>query len=231
MNAFTVILLNIAAIAVGSLAGSALKKRIRKDVVDGVMVGIGVVLVFIGATGVSKDTSAIALLIAVALGCFVGYVLDLEGKLDRASQRLEKRLSAGGGSLIGPGMSFFIVSCSGAYTINACIAAGMGEFSMLFVKIGLDLIVSLMMSSTLGIGVMFSVVPLTLYQGALILLSGVLMPLLTPVMIGALATTGSIIAALVGTNMIGATKIKIINFLPAVVLAPFAAALVERLPI
>ena len=116
-------------------------------------------------------------------------------------------------------------------TINACFFAGMGEFSMLYVKTGLDLIVSLTMSAALGIGVMFAVVPLTLYQGTLILLSGVLSPLMSPVMIDALATTGSIVAALVGTNMIGATKIRIINFLPAVVLAPFAALLAERLPI
>ena len=224
-------LLNIAAIAAGSLAGNLLKRSIPRDAVEGVMAGIGVVLVFIGATGVSKDTSAIALLIACALGCFIGYALDLEGKLDRASKKLEARFGTGNNRIIGPGMSFFIVSCSGAYTVNACFFAGMGEFSMLFVKIALDLIVSLTMSAALGIGVMFAVVPLTLYQGTLILLSGVLSPLLTPVMIDALATTGSIIAALVGTNMIGATKIRIINFLPAVVLAPFAAALAARLPI
>lgn len=231
MNALLVILLNIAAIVIGSLAGNLLKKRIPKNVIDGVMVGIGVVLVFIGATGVSKNMSAIALLIACAAGCFIGYALDLEGRLARLSEALEKRFSAGDNGIIGPGMSFFIVSCSGAYTINACFFAGMGDFSMLFVKIGLDLLVSFAMSSTLGIGVVFSVVPLTLYQGTLILLSGILSPLLTPVMIDALATTGSIIAALVGTNMIGITKIKTVNFLPAVVLAPFAAALVARLPI
>ncbi len=229
MSMATVILLNMAVIIVGSLIGNTVKKRIRNDVLDGVMAGIGVVTVFIGATGISADTNALALLIAFSFGCLIGYALDLEGKLDSVSEALEKRFSTGGGRIIGPGMSFFIISCSGAFTINACFFAGIGDFSLLYTKISMDLIVSIAMSSALGVGVMFSIVPIALFQGALILLSGILSPLMTPVMVHAFASAGSLIATLVGTNLIGATKIKIINFIPSILIAPFAAILIEHL--
>ena len=227
MTKLTVLLLNAAVVIAGSLIGSNLKKVIRKDVLDGVMIGIGVVTVFIGATGVSTDTNVLTLLIAYSVGCFIGYSLDLQGKLDSVSQSIEKRFSTGENK--GPGISFFIISCSGAYTINACFFAGMGDFSLLYTKISMDFIVSITLSSALGIGVLFSIVPITLFQGTLILLSGVLSPLMTPVMIRAFASAGSLVAVLVGTNLIGVTKIKIINFIPCIFLAPFAAMLTEHL--
>ena len=224
LTKLTVLLLNAAVVIAGSLIGSNLKKVIRKDVLDGVMIGIGVVTVFIGATGVSTDINVLTLLIAYSVGCFIGYSLDLQGKLDSVSQSIEKRFSTGENKIIGPGISFFIISCSGAYTINACFFAGMGDFSLLYTKISMDFIVSITLSSALGI-----IVPITLFQGALILLSGVLSPLMTPVMIRAFASAGSLVAVLVGTNLIGITKIKIINFIPCIFLAPFAAMLTEHL--
>ena len=229
LTKLTVLLLNAAVVIAGSLIGSNLKKVIRKDVLDGVMIGIGVVTVFIGATGVSTDINVLTLLIAYSVGCFIGYSLDLQGKLDSVSQSIEKRFSTGENKIIGPGISFFIISCSGAFTINACFFAGMGDFSLLYTKISMDFIVSITLSSALGIGVLFSIVPITLFQGALILLSGVLSPLMTPVMIRAFASAGSLVAVLVGTNLIGVTKIKIINFIPCIFLAPFAAMLTEHL--
>lgn len=224
------LLLDIGVIVVGSVIGSILKKNIKKEVLDGVMVAIGAVIIFIGATGISTDTNALALLFAYVIGCFIGYGLDLDGKLNRASEAIESKIS-GNNKIIGPGISFFIVSCSGAYTINACFFAGMDDYSLLYTKVGLDLVVSLAMSSTLGMGVMFSVLPMTIFQGLLILLSGVLSPIMTTEMINTFATAGSIVAALIGANMIGATKIKIVNFIPAILLAPVAAWIMELLPI
>ena len=227
----TVLILNAAAIVAGSLLGNLLRKHLREDILGGVMTAIGVVIVWLGATGISAEVSALTLLFAYAVGSFIGYALDLEGKLNTLSAGLEQRFSGGEHAIIGPGINFFIVSCSGAYTINACFFAGMGDYSLLYTKIGLDLVVSLAMSSTLGLGVMFAIVPMTIFQGSLILLSGVLSPLMSEAMIAAFASAGSLIAVLIGANMVGVTKIKIVNFLPAVVLAPFAALLVERLPL
>lgn len=83
MNAFTANVLNMAVIVAGSLTGNTVKKHVRNDVLfHGVVAGIGVVTVFIGAAGLSVDTNALALLAAFSLGCLIGYALDLEGKLD-----------------------------------------------------------------------------------------------------------------------------------------------------
>ena len=231
MGILTSLLLDAGAITVGSLTGNMLKRHIRRDVLDGVMVGIGAVILYIGATGIRADTNALTLLIAFAAGSFLGFALDLEKRLGSASAVLEKWTRSGDGRIIGPGMDFFIVSCSGAYAMNACFFAGMGDFSFFYTKIGLDLVVSLAMSSTLGIGVVFSIVPISLFQGLLMLFSGALSALMSPAMVSAFASAGSLVAAMIGTNMLGATKIKVINFIPAVVFAPFAALLVELLPL
>ena len=73
-------------------------------------------------------------------------------------------------------------------------------------------------ASTLGIGVAFSAIPLTLYQGGIALLSGVLAPLLTDELIAEMSAVGSILILALSLNMLEVTKerIRVGNMLPAI---------------
>lgn len=216
------LLVNLGAIVIGTLIGVPARKHISKDLSESVLTAIGLCVLYIGITGLFTGANSIVILLAFAIGTFIGAGIDLDGKLERAGKRLEKKLVKGDseGSLVGPGLTFFLISCTGAYTITACFEAGLGDYRMLYIKAILDLVVSLTMAAGMGIGVMLSIIPMLIYQGLLILCSSVLSQFLTESMISAMSCAGALITVVIGTNMIGATKLKAVNYLPAIVMAP-----------
>jgi hypothetical protein len=85
-----------------------------------------------------------------------------------------------------------------------------------------------MLAVSLGIGVMFSAVSVLLYQGLLVLLAQLLRPILdNPAMLAELSGVGSLIIVALGLNLIGVTKVKIADFLPAIVFAPIVFMISE----
>lgn len=114
-----------------------------------------------------------------------------------------------------------LLFCVGAMTINGSLNAGIsGDNSLLFTKSMLDLFSSIMLTASLGFGVMLSAVFVFVFQGALTLLAGVLAPALTPLAIAEMTCAGSLIIVAIATNLIGITKIKVADYLPAIVFAP-----------
>ncbi len=213
---------NLAAIIIGSLLGVAAKNRISENVSGNVLPAIGLCLLFFGITGLFTGANAVAIMLAFAVGTMIGAGIDLDGKLDRAGKKLADRFSGTGDvhEKVNAGITFFLVSCTGAYTITACFNAGMGDNTMLFGKAVLDVVVSMTMAASMGGGVILAVIPVLIYEGLLVLCSGLLTPLLSESMIAALSCAGALITVAIGTNLMGATRLKAVNFLPAVVLAP-----------
>ena len=101
---------------------------------------------------------------------------------------------------------------------------------MLFTKSVLDLISSSMLSVSLGIGVLFSAAFVFVMQGALVLLSGLLEPVLTTAAINEIICSGSLLIIGLGLNMLGITKIKVANYLPAFLFAPVVLWLASFIP-
>ena len=213
---------NLGAILIGSCIGVAAKRKISENVSGMVLTAIGLCLLFMGVTGLFTGANSVVILLAMAAGTLIGAAVDLDGKLDRGGQKLADKISGVGNAheSINAGLTFFLVSCTGAYTITACFNAGMGDNNMLYAKAVLDVVVSATMAAGMGIGVILSVIPVLIYEGLLVLFSGLLSPLLTESMIAALSCTGALITVAIGTNLMGATKLKAVNYLPAVVLAP-----------
>lgn len=216
------LIVNLMAIITGSIAGVAARRKISEEVSGSVLTAIGLCVLFIGIKGLFEDANAVVIMLAFAAGTLFGAGIDLEGKLDRAGQKAADRFSSAGNAheQINAGLTFFLISCTGAYTITACFTAGMGDNTMLYIKAVLDIVVSMTMAAGMGIGVILSVIPMLVYQGLLILCAGLLSPLLSESMIAALSCSGALITVAIGTNMIGATKLKVVNYLPAIVLAP-----------
>lgn len=218
----TGLIVNLGAVIAGSLLGVIAKKRISERISNGVLSAIGLCVLFIGITGLFTGANTIVILLAFAAGTLTGEAVDLDGALDRAGKKLASRFSSGGDShqQVNAGLTFFLVSCTGAYTITACFNAGMGDNTMLYTKGILDIVVSMTMAAGMGIGVILSVIPMLIYQGLLVLCAGLLSPLLSESMIAAMSCAGALITVAIGTNMIGATRLKAVNYIPAIILAP-----------
>ncbi len=227
------LLVNLGAIIIGSAIGVPARRHISEKLSSGVLTGIGLCVLYIGITGLFTGANAVVILLAFAIGTFIGVGTDLDGRLERAGQRIEKKLvkEDSGDNLMAGCIAFFLVSCTGAYTITACFNAGIGDNSMLYIKAILDFVVSLTMAAGMGIGVMLSIIPMLVYQGLLILCSGFLSQFLTESMISAMSCAGALITVVIGTNMIGATKLKPVDYLPAIVLAPLFQYIADALGI
>ena len=220
-----IVLINAITVIVGGVVGSFLKKGIPDTLQQAIMFSIGLYVVYLGITGLSSEIQSVVLLLSVVLGALCGTALHLDDAMSRGAQRLQTALLRNReDARFAEGLcTFFIVSCTGAYVIIACFHAGMGQGGMLYTKVVMDLIVSMMMASTLGIGVAFAALPLAIYEGLLVLCAGWITPILTDEMLQMFSCAGALITIPIGTNMMGITKVKIADLIPVLVFAPVLA--------
>ena len=106
----------------------------------------------------------------------------------------------------------------GSLTILGAIQEGMtGDAHLLFIKSLMDGVSSIALASSLGVGVLFSAVPLLIFQGGITLLAMWLGDFFPAIMITELSAVGGILLLGLGIDILGIKKIKVINMLPALV--------------
>ena len=227
------VIVNTIAVIVGSSIGLLCKKGIPKKFSDAIMTGIALCTVYIGISGALKGENTIVLIFSMVLGAIVGTALDIDGYLNRLGGVLEAKFSKPGekGGIAQAFVTASLLFCVGAMTIVGSLTAGLtGDNEMLFTKSVLDLISAAMLSVSLGIGVLFSAAFVFVMQGALVLLAGLLEPVLTAAAINEIICSGSLLIIGLGLNMLGITKIKVANYLPAFLFAPVVLWLVSFIP-
>ena len=187
------------------------------------MQGIALCVLYIGISGSLKGQNALAAILSMALGAILGELLDLDGRMNRLGQWVQDRTARvlkGGGSSVAEGfVTSSLLFCVGAMSIVGALENGLtGNFDTLKAKSVLDGISSIIFASSLGVGVALSAVPVLLYQGLISLAAGVLSPLLGDVVIAEMTCVGSLLIVAMGLNMLGVTKIKVMNLVPGIFL-------------
>lgn len=214
---------NTATVLIGSTIGLLFKKGISKKITDAIMTGIGLCTVSIGISGIIGDVNTIILIVSMVLGAAVGTLLGIDSKINALGSFLQNKIKTSDAktSVAEGFVTACLLFCIGSMTIVGSLNAGIsGDNKMLYTKSLLDLISSIMLSASLGIGVLFSSIFVFVFQGALVLLAGCLAPILTPDAIAQLNGAGSLIIFALGLNIIGITKIKVADYLPAILIAP-----------
>ncbi len=226
------VLVNTVTVLIGGLIGCFIKKGFPKRMADAIMFGLGMCIVYIGIDGMFEGHNPLILIVSIALGTAIGTALDLDGRIRRGANQIEAKFKkAEGGPSLADGMvSGSLLFCVGAMTIVGSLNAGFGDNTMLYTKSMLDFVSSMMLSVSLGVGVMLSSVTVLVLQGALALLAVFIRPYIGDVLIGELTCTGSLMVAVIGLNMAGITKAKVADFLPALVLVPILYYLFGWIP-
>lgn len=176
-------------------------------------------------------------LLSVVIGGILGEWWRISAGLDRASEWLRERVARRlGERRMGRFSEGFItaslVFCVGPMTILGSIQDGLsGDFSLLSIKSVLDGFTAMALGSSLGVGVLFSIVTLLLYQGGLTLLAGVADQLLTQPMIAEMTATGGVLILAIGLLLLDIRQIRVANLLPALVIAPAIVAALTALGI
>ena len=217
------VLVNVGTVVLGSAIGLLFKKGIPEKVNRAAMIGLGVCTLYIGISGSLCGENILIVIAAMVLGAIVGALLDIDGKLSALGQKVEQKFQkAGQGNSIAEGwVTATLLFCVGSMTVTGSITAGMtGDHSILITKAMLDLVAGMMLASSLGFGVMLSAVSILLVQGGLVLLSSLIAPLLSAGAINEMTCTGSLLIVLIGTNLMGISKFKVADYLPAILFAP-----------
>ena len=224
VNTFTVIL--------GSLMGLTFKKKVSSKYTDAVMCGLGLCTIYIGLSGAlsagsDADANPEMPIIAIALGVLIGTILDIDGKLAKLGQRVEQRFANQNGKIAEGFISASLLFCVGSMTIVGGINAGIsGDNTLYFTKSALDLVSSTVLSVSFGLGVLLSAGFVFVFQGAIVLAATLIEPLLTTHMIAEMNCVGSLLIVLIGLNLMGITKIKVADFLPAILVALLLAIVI-----
>lgn len=229
LHNFSGVLVNVLTVVAGSILGLVLKKQIPEKLTDAVMTAIGLCTIAIGVMGIIKGQNQLVMIISMVLGVVVGTLIDIDGRLQRLGDKLQKKNKEGEKSTFSQGfVTASLLFCVGAMTIVGSMNAGIsGDNQMLYTKSVLDLISSTMLAASLGVGVLVSAVFVLAFQGGLVALSMILGSFLSDFAIAELVCAGSVMITALGLNLIGVTKIKVANLLPALIFVPFVCLIFQ----
>ena len=217
------VLVNVVTVIIGSTVGLLFKKGIPERVSTAAMVGLGACTTYIGISGSLCGENVLILIASVVLGAIVGTLINIDGGINSLAQKVENKFQKKDSDVsIAQGLiTATLLFCVGSMTVTGSIQAGItGENSILITKATLDLVSAMMLASSLGIGVLLSAVAVFVIQGGLVLFAGLIAPLMSAGAINEMTCAGSILIIMIGTNLMGITKIKVADYLPAIVFAP-----------
>ena len=209
---------NAAAIIVCGLIGTLIGRGLPERFSDIVMKGLGLCVLIIGISGALEGENTLLMILSVVLGALLGELCDLDRRLRGLGDRLQAALHGRGGSVSEGFVSASLLFCVGAMAVLGPLDSGLeGDHTVQLTKALIDGASAIMMASGLGIGVAFSGVCVLLYQGAITLLADWAEPLLRGA-VTEMTAVGSLLIIGIGLNMLGVTKLKIMNYLPAIFL-------------
>jgi uncharacterized protein len=214
-------IVNVAAIIVGSLLGFLIKGGIPKKVGDTVIQALALSTMLIGILNAVAVNNLMLLIISMVIGSAIGEAIDIDRFLNNIGDMIEIKLNGRGGKVSQGFVTSSLLFCVGAMAIVGSLNSGLkGDHSTLFSKSILDFVFSLISASSLGIGVLLSSVSVFLYQGTITLLASGLKGFLIESVITDMSAIGGLLIIGISFNMLGMSKIKVANFLPAMFIPP-----------
>ena len=238
-------IINLIAIVVGSgigiLVGSRLPDRVRATMLQ----GLGLVVIAVAVVGFEplydpdEGLRRFVILIgSMVTGGVFGELLRLEDRVEAAGEYLKQRfrVQEEEENVVGRTHSTFVegfviattVYVVGALAILGSIEDGVGlSVRLLAIKSALDGIASIGFAAVYGWGVMASIIPVMIYQGALTAGAALVEPLFTDEVLAVLGATGSLLVLAIGLKLLDMAHIRIVNLLPAVFIAPLVAGVLE----
>ncbi|MBE6031897.1 MAG: DUF554 domain-containing protein [Clostridiales bacterium] len=225
-------IINVIAILIGGAIGLLCGKRLPENCQETLTKIMGICVIFIGIAGAVEKMliiqsgelatqGTLMFIISLALGGLIGELLRIDKQLDKFGLWLRKK---SGNEKDNQFLDAFITStmtvCIGAMAIVGAIEDGLyGDYTILAAKALLDLIIILVMASSMGKGCLFSAIPVAILQGCVTILARFMEPLMTIPAQANLSMVGSVLIFCVGLNLLWKGTIKVANLLPALVVA------------
>lgn len=212
-------IVNSITIIVGSLLGIILKNSIKEDYKNTIMTGVGLTVIIIGINGGIKSQNMVLVIVSIVLGSLIGEIIGIEEKLIKLGDKMSQYFGNSDSNFSQGFVTASLVYCVGAMSIIGALESGLlNSNETLYAKSVLDGVSAIILASTLGIGVIFAVIPVFIYQGSISVLSHYLKDILVDSLILEVSAIGGILIMAIGINLLGIKKMKVGNMLPAVFL-------------
>ena len=222
----------------GGLLGALFGKAINVRIQETIMKATGLCVIFLGIGGAIEKmmtvtesglTSGGTMMIigSFAIGSLIGEILNIEKHLEHFGEWLKEKTKNDRDTTFVDGfVNTSLTVCIGAMAVVGAIQDGIaGDYSILAAKAVLDLIIVIIMTTSMGKGCIFSAIPVAIFQGCITILSRFIEPWMTEQALVNLSLTGSMLIFCVGVNLIWEKKFKVANMLPTIVIAVIWALL------
>jgi len=225
-------LVNGALIIIGTLLGKVFN-RIPEKMKVTAMHAIGLAVIVLGLQMGLKSENFLVVILSLVFGAVIGEFFDLEEKLNSLGNWIEKRMGSkqGSGNISQGFVTATLIFVIGAMAIIGALDSGIrGDHGVLYTKSILDGFTSLILTTTLGIGVLFSAFPVMLYQGMIALFATQIDRFIPQELLNSfineMTATGGIMILAIGLNLAGITKIRVGNLLPAIVVTGIIVSII-----
>lgn len=208
-------IVNTCTILVGSIIGSIIHKGIKTKYRDVLFTAMGLAAFGIGINSICqnmpKSEYPVLFIVSLAVGGLIGTALDLQGRVDRLSVRVESK----GGSMQGI-ITGILIFCIGTLSIVGPINAALtGDYTYLFTNATLDFVTSMVLASTYGISMVLAAPILFCWQGAIYLVAYLAGDIISSQMITEMSVVGGFLIATTGISILKIKDLKTLNFIPS----------------
>jgi uncharacterized membrane protein YqgA involved in biofilm formation len=209
-------LVNMAAIIAGGLIGRWTGRYLSARLRQTLMIGLGLAVLLIGLQLALQSRQVMVVIGGLIFGGLIGEGLGIEKRLEEFGLRLQERFS-GTGRIAEGFVTASLLYCVGAMAIMGALQDGMGGTpTILYAKAALDGVASIALTSTLGIGVIFSIIPLLIYQGGIALAADLATAILTEPVITEMNAVGGLLIVAIAFDLMGIKRLPVGNLLPSV---------------
>lgn len=219
-------LINVIGILAGGMLGMWFGKRFSSCMQETLNRACGISVLFIGMAGaleemMKNDGRSMFIVICIVLGGLIGELIDIEGWFERFGKWLKIKSGNAKDPMFVEGfVTASLTVCIGAMAVVGAIEDGIqGDFSILATKAVLDLVLVMIMSGYMGIGCVFSALPVAVFEGLMTIFAMLMKSVMITSALSDLSLIGSILIFCVGVNLVWDKRVRVANLLPSLILA------------
>lgn len=225
---YTGTLINVLLITIGSIVGLILRQKFPERLRDILFQISGLITLFLGIQMALEMKNLIIVVFSLIGGGIIGELLLIDDRIERLTDKIKNRFAKNHTGFTEGFITASLIYCIGSMAILGSIDSGLrNNHTILITKGILDGFMSIVLSSTYGIGVLFSIIPVGLYQGSITAASSITQNFFTPFIISQLTGTGGILIMGLGFVLLNIKKIKVMNISPALILVCIISSVYE----
>ena len=212
-------IINASAVIIGGLIGLLIHSRLPQHITHTTFQAIGLFTIVLGITMAIQTTHFLAMVISLVLGSIIGSLLDIESKIKLIGELLKKKSGSKNKRFSEGFITAFMLYCMGSLTLLGAIEEGLGNPpTLLLSKSVLDGFSSIALAASMGAGVIFSAIPLIIYQGSITIITSMIQQSLSQIIITELSAVGGIFLVGLGIDILKIKKISILNMIPSLLI-------------